>query len=473
MAKHKLCYERRNKRNELVSYRFVYEGKNTFTGQTQRFTQTWKVPKGLTHKEIELARQKAQLEFITESEKKLNGTHVKESNYTLQEYSQEWLKGILIRNPNAYSYYSMAENSLKVINSQLGGYKLKELSPILIKKFYDFLCTRTYIKEIVTVKKSISSLIEENKLNKTSLAKSCGLDRLTLRLATQVGNKISIKTAKAIANHFKVPLSQYFLVEKIETTYSKATNQGIRTILVVVLGEAKRDLLIEQNYASKDYTKPITGTTKGKEIYDVEEAKEFVKQVLLEPHIKKKTVLALLIFLGLRKGEICGLSWNDIDFETETLTVSNNCLYLSKFGIVTKTPKTAHSKRTVKLPYTLVNILKDYKDWYDNQKHLYGDLWANTNMLFLQDNGKPMSPCTINLWLTRFNIQHGFSSISPHALRHTCITMQIIAGVPIKTVSERAGHSNERITLDIYTHALKSHDEIAANTYNDFLLCSQ
>lgn len=77
---------------------------------------------------------------------------------------------------------------------------------------------------------------------------------------------------------------------------------------------------------------------------------------------------------------------------------------------------------------------------------------------------------SVNEWLKGFEQKHGFKHIPPHSLRHTCNTMQLNAGVPLKVVSTRAGHSNERITLDIYTHALKSQDKQAADTYNKFLM---
>lgn len=135
-----------------------------------------------------------------------------------------------------------------------------------------------------------------------------------------------------------------------------------------------------------------------------------------------------------------------------------------------KGTKTKTSKRTIRLPEQLVTILSEYKVWYDEQKINYGDLWADTDKLFLQDNGNTLNPCTINLWLRKFNLEHGFKNIPPHSLRHTSITMQIKAGVPIKAVSARAGHSSERITLDIYTHTLQSQDEQAAEIYNNYLL---
>ena len=374
------------------------------------------------------------------------------------------------RNEDSYSYYVQAENSLKILNQYFGKYLLKQITPLIIQKFYDYLCDRTYIKETVTVKKSINDLITLNKLNKTRTAEDCGINRLTLRLSSRVGNQVSLETARNISRYFNVPLTQYFNVERKEIKYSKATNSGIRTILVIILGEAKRQQLIEHNYASKDYTRPITGTTKQKEIFTEQESKEFVQALLKEKNLKKRTIFALLIFLGLRKAEICGLSWEDIDFNKHTLSVKHNALYYKKFGIVTKKPKTENSIRTITLPIQLVNILQEYKQWYQEQKQNYGDLWACTDFLFLQDNGNIINPCTINYWLKDFNIKNGLKPIPPHSLRHTCITMQLNAGIPIKVVSTRAGHSNEQITLGIYTHALQSQDIKAAQLYNNYLM---
>ena len=138
--------------------------------------------------------------------------------------------------------------------------------------------------------------------------------------------------------------------------------------------------------------------------------------------------------------------------------------------IVTKKPKTENSIITITLPIQLVNILQEYKQWYQEQKQNYGDLWACTDFLFLQDNGNIINPCTINSWLRDFNIKNGLKPIPPHSLRHTCITMQLNAGIPIKVVSTRAGHSNEQITLGIYTHTLQSQDVKAAQLYNNYLM---
>lgn len=470
ISKNKMCYPRFNKKGEIISYRFFFSGKDPITGKPKQYTKTWKVPNNLPIKEVELQLKQAELEFIKESQKKSDGIFVSEDNITFETFAKQWLDRILKSNPDSYSHYVRSAQALKLLNDYFGRYYLKQISPLMIQRFYDYLCERTYTKEVVTVNKSINELIQEKGLHKSQLAEECGINRLTLRLASNVGNQISISTAKAISDYFKVPLTKYFKIEKQEVHYSKSTNAGTATILRIILGEAKRQQLIEHNYATREYTKPLTGTTKSKEIFNESEARQFVKAVLKETHPKKKTMLALLIFMGLRKGEIFGLSWKNIDFDNKTITIENNTIYFRQFGTISKSPKTQKSHRTIKMPDLLVDILTEYRDWYRYQKTIHGDLWANTDNLFIQDNGKIMNPCTLNSWLKKFNLENGFKNIPPHSLRHTCISLQITAGIPIKTVSERAGHSSERITLDIYTHTLQSQDIQAAEIYNKFLI---
>ncbi len=470
MKKQRNCYENKGVNGEIISYRFYYSGKDPITDQPKQYTKTWKVPKGLSHKEVELQKKKFEIEFINECEKKSLGLYSQEKHLTFEEYSTKWNERIMLRNEESFNYYERSKYALSIINQHLGRFYLNKITPSMIQNFIDYLCERTYTKEIVVVKKSIYELVDLKELKKSQLSRKCGIERHTLELASKVGSRVSMKTAKTISGYFKVPLTKYFEVSKEEVKYSKASNDGIKRILSTVLAEAKREQLIEHNYASREYIKPLTGTTKEKEIFTEEECREFVRCVLKEKNFKVKTTMAILIFLGLRRAEICGLSWSDIDFDKQTLCVRRNRVYTKTFGIQTKDTKTSSSKREIKMPNLLVNILLEYKEWYEEQKLIHGDLWEGKDSLFLRDDGKPMHPSSVEHWTRDFCLTNGLKLIPPHSIRHTCITMQIIAGVPLKVVSKRAGHSDEKITLSVYTHALKSQDDQAAEIYNNYLI---
>ncbi len=154
-------YPRKNKQGNVISYRFFYSGKDTCTGKNKQFTMTWKVPQGLTKRELETQKETAYIDFRKECDKKLKGIFIEETNLTFGEYSSQWLERLLKINPDSYSYYAQAKNALKVINPYFGECLLTKITPLMVQRFYDYLCDRTYTKTTVTVKKSIEKNIQD------------------------------------------------------------------------------------------------------------------------------------------------------------------------------------------------------------------------------------------------------------------------------------------------------------------------
>ena len=144
-------------------------------------------------------------------------------------------------------------------------------------------------------------------------------------------------------------------------------------------------------------------------------------------------------------------------------------MYVYGFGVITKGTKNKSSTRTIKMPSNLTLILQEYKTWWDKEKRMHGDLWAKTDKLFVQNGGKDMSNATIGIWLKAFVREHNLKPVTLHGLRHTNITMQIVNGVDIKTVSARVGHSDIQTTLNIYSHYTKESDKKASDLINKLL----
>ena len=107
-------------------------------------------------------------------------------------------------------------------------------------------------------------------------------------------------------------------------------------------------------------------------------------------------------------------------------------------------------------------MLTEYKAWYEEYREMHGDKWENSNRLFIGEYGGNIYPGTINTWMKRICQTAGLEERTVHSLRHTNITMQIAAGVPIVTVAGRAGHARTSTTTDIYSHFLKTADRSAA-----------
>jgi integrase len=173
----------------------------------------------------------------------------------------------------------------------------------------------------------------------------------------------------------------------------------------------------------------------------------------------------------MRKGELCGLEWRDIDFTDNIIHVHRASQYLAGQGVIEVPTKTEKSARSIDVTSFVMNALREYKLWWINYRFSLGDAWkGKEEKLFIQVDGRPLFPDTINYWLNKFNEQNGFSHITPHSLRHTFATLQLAAGVDVRTLQSRTGHARASTLLDIYSHTIQSSQVKAAQIMDDVLL---
>ena len=206
--------------------------------------------------------------------------------------------------------------------------------------------------------------------------------------------------------------------------------------------------------------------------YDDDQCKILLENLeqLDEEQIKYKTAIILTVFTGVRLGELMGLEWNDIDFRNGIVSINRSSQYLADKGVFTKTPKTESSIRDVAIPDFVVSLLEDYKYWYDEQKYQYGELWYDSNRLFVQADGKPMHPSTISKWFEKFVAQIGLPVINFHGLRHTNATLLIAQNIDVSVVAARLGHAQITTTLNFYVHPIISHNKTAGFALENLLL---
>ena len=246
-------------------------------------------------------------------------------------------------------------------------------------------------------------------------------------------------------------------------TLAAETQRHYHRFLSSVLREAYKLQIIDRdimNHVIAPKAKDIP-----KKILDDEQSKKFVASLLGEKDLRKKTALLLLVYSGCRIGELLGLEWSDVDFANHSIFIQRASQYINR-QIITKCPKTKESQRIISLPPELFPILMEYKrHWLETTKCI--DI--HYERLFLQKNGKPLFVNTINKWLKKILRDHGLPEVSAHSLRHTNITLQLLAGVPLRQVSARAGHKNPTTTSNIYSHALQSADKLAAEKLAEVL----
>ena len=108
----------------------------------------------------------------------------------------------------------------------------------------------------------------------------------------------------------------------------------------------------------------------------------------------------MLIYSGVRRGELCGLQWSDIDFNNHVIDIIRSSQYLPNKGVFEKSTKTESSARSIKLSTDIFKLLNEYKVWQNTERLKLGDLWIDSDRLFTQWNGKPIHPDTITKWFT-------------------------------------------------------------------------
>lgn len=461
----------KERKNKDGSISFTLKCSTKTANGFQQHTKTIRIPLDITGKKaIQEWLTKEQLAWKEEIEHRGTKYSVAQNHILFVDFARQYIEDILVYHPTAYHHYNACQAHLKTIESKLGKNLLSEMTPLVLKPFFRWLMERRYEKYTITAKPALSTLIDEKHITLRSIAESCNIAHTTLFAALH-GISVSKATATKICNHLQVPLKQYFTVTKEIKEYSYSANNGVKMFIHAVLQEAVRQELIERNYASKEYNYTVTGTKGKKEILEsADEYKQFIECMNAESDLRKKAAFACYIYLGLRNAEVAGLAWKNIDLENNTIAIVQNTIYAGKqFGTVNKPPKSEKSNRLLGIPNALSDILKEYRTWWLQEQERHGDLWANTDKLFLSNTGKETSGGTLAGWLKDFEIQHGLKNVTPHGLRHSSVTLLIANGVDVKTVSARAGHADVQTTLNIYSHYTKEADRQAAETIDKLL----
>ena len=276
----------------------------------------------------------------------------------------------------------------------------------------------------------------------------------------------------------------YDLLEKDTQLVRKKGNNGLKTkkplsgktilehhrLLRAMLHRAVYWQLIVSNPAER--VQPPRAKKPKRRSYDDEQAKILLENLekLTVEDTKYKVAIILTIFTGVRLGELMGLEWQDVDFRNGIISINRSSQYLSDMGVFTKVPKTESSIREIAIPEFIISLLEEYKLWYEDQKSLYGELWTNSDRLFVQADGKPMHPSSISKWFVKYVSTIGLPVINFHGLRHTNASLLVAQNVDIAVVSARLGHAQISTTLDFYVHPLLSHNRKAGYALENLLL---
>lgn len=194
-------------------------------------------------------------------------------------------------------------------------------------------------------------------------------------------------------------------------------------------------------------------------MWDVETIQQFLESASSSRY---QDFYHLAVLTGMRRSEIAGLQWVNVDLGSGRLAVVQTLQRIVGRGLVVGQPKTARSRRSIALSPDTVALLHEIRGRKIAQQLAVGEVWQNTGYVFTQAEGRPLDPDAIT---KDFNIvvkRSGLPHLTVHGLRHAHATLMLEAGINPKIVSERLGHSSIATTMDIYSHVLPGLQESAA-----------
>lgn len=166
-------------------------------------------------------------------------------------------------------------------------------------------------------------------------------------------------------------------------------------------------------------------------------------------------IIDIELCLGLRRGELLGLRWQDIDFEKNQVHIVKNRVVVNGKAVV-KDPKTETSCRTVDAPVQMMEKLRKHKTNCLANRLRLGQAYTLTDYVIVHPDGKPIYPEYVSQMLTKLQKKAGLPKCRFHDLRHLCASIMLMQGVNVKVAKEHLGHKDIATTMNIYTHVLPS-----------------
>ena len=408
---------------------------NPKTGKNEQVkkTKTWIPPAGMAPKKAENEAQKAADLW----ESRIKGYTNLNENAKFEEIVEWYLETVAPAElrESTIDGHRMAFNAF--ILPKLGYMKLRNITPTILDGFLNEMQSNGRVKRYFTLKNraALDGIRKELPLRMDTI---CNLRN---------GGRCMLKTAEMIADYMQVSISDIF-AETSEKRLSKKMVERLRQQLSAVFAAAVKKELIERNPVSK--TNAIIQQTnhhqEAKAILTEEQALA-LRSALNDFDLQFKTMITLTLFSGCRGGEICGLPWDNVDFEHSMIYINQTLCYIRKKGYKLQPPKTKNSIRHItNLPKPVMDLLREHKENQENWQSGFN------GMCFTSPQTGYYSEKSLNKKFKRLAHKLGFSEdITLHSLRHT--TASILIDNPensTKAVSEFLGHSKTSMTEDVY-----------------------
>ena len=412
-------------------------------------SMTWRPKPGMTEKQIEKELNRQAVLF----DEKCAAQGVESGNIKFEVFARQWLTEYAEPNLRPRTVARLHQLEERTYTA-LGHIRLDRLTARQVQSFVDNLAEDGISKsrDLAKAKVSIPDLLKSQGSTQKKLAQDAGISCSTVSSLCR-GNGVTLTVADKVAQALGQKSKDLFQVQKGNGKLSPKSIKHYLSFVSSVMDYAIRFGMVTNN-PCKRVIIPSGGQQPEQKCYTLEEAQRFLDSLERAPS-KYRAFFVLAIYGGLRRGELLGLEWRDIDFDTQVIKVRRTSQYLKGRGTYTDATKTEKSQRTLKLPAAVFDVLRQHRAEQAKERLIQGDRWIDSGRLFTTLDGAPMHPNTPYHWLLEFCKDTGQRFLGIHAFRHLNASLLINCGVDVKTVSASLGHSQVTTTLNIYAHTFE------------------
>lgn len=303
------------------------------------------------------------------------------------------------------------------------------------------------------------------------------LQRDRLRPSTWHSYDIAVNRIKAELGHAKLQALAPLEIERYYAMLLKPrvgdrralapkTVRNTHIVLRKALADAERLQLIIRNPAAVAHPPAVPRCDHM--TWTSDELSEFLQSI---DDQRLYAAFVLLATTGMRRGEVLGLRWRDLDFDSGELAVANTLTTAGFNDVVSGAPKTPRSRRQIFLDDGTLTVLREHRRLQRAERLAAGSAWMNIDdLVFVDEFGAALHPDLFSNRFQQLLKASGLPRIRLHDLRHSYATLALKAGVHPKVVSERLGHATIGVTLDLYSHVTPSIAKDAASAVADRIL---
>lgn len=440
------------------TYKIVVSMGYDSNGKHRRVSKTVKLPENMSESKRQKELNTLCVLFQQEVE---NGLYLDGGKITFAEFTDKWLTDYAEKNlaPTTLVSYKIILNR---ILPALGHITLSKLQPNHLIQFYNNLDEEgARLDGRFTPTKALIKYLEP--LTISHIIKTTGISSKTCRRLKN-GQATNYSTAQKLCHSYKLDFNRMFKGNS-EKKLTRKTIRNHHIVIHSILSTAVDWNILMNNPAER--AKPQKATKSQAKYYNDEQVANMLNCLKSEP-LMYMTMIYLAIDIGLREGELTGLKWEDINFDTCEININKQRHYITGYGNIEGKPKTEAGVRTVTASKTVISLLKEYKKQQNENRLKFGTAWQNGKYVFLHEDGSPISTQLPYKWFTKFLNRYNLPKITFHQLRHTNASLLISSGEDIVTVSGRLGHADKNVTLNTYSHIIKSKEAQVANKMDEF-----